>query len=126
MLIALALAVATWGGGFDILYALQDVAFDRSQSLYSLPVAFGERRALLLARAFHVCTVACLCRRRSGGVRRHRRRRVLRAWRSRRGRVARLRTLLVKADDFSRLDAAFFTMNGVISIAFFVCGSPSD
>ena len=36
MLVALALAVATWGGGFDMLYALQDVAFDREQSLYSL------------------------------------------------------------------------------------------
>ena len=46
MLVVLALAVATWGGGFDVLYALQDVAFDRSQRLYSLPVAFGERRAL--------------------------------------------------------------------------------
>ena len=48
MLVALALAVATWGGGFDILYALQDVAFDKSQRLYSLPVAFGEARALLV------------------------------------------------------------------------------
>src|SRR5947199_4128874 len=41
MLIALALAVATWGGGFDVLYALQDVDFDKSERLFSLPVAFG-------------------------------------------------------------------------------------
>src|SRR3954469_23107529 len=60
MLVALALAVATWGGGFDVLYALQDVAFDKSQRLYSLPVAFGERRALLIARLLHLTTVACL------------------------------------------------------------------
>jgi 4-hydroxybenzoate polyprenyltransferase len=121
MLIALALAVATWGGGFDILYALQDVAFDKSQSLYSLPVAFGERRALWLARAFHVCTVACLAA--VGAA----------AFGGTNGGgyyalgVAVAAGLLVyehslvKADDFSRLDAAFFTMNGVISIAFFVC-----
>src|SRR5436305_3581884 len=59
MLIALAVAVATWGGGFDVLYALQDVEFDRGQRLYSLPVALGERRALYFARALHVVTVIC-------------------------------------------------------------------
>jgi 4-hydroxybenzoate polyprenyltransferase len=121
MLIALALAVATWGGGFDILYALQDVAFDRSQSLYSLPVAFGERRALLLARSFHVCTVACLAAVGAaafGGT-------GAGAYYALGVAVAAgllvYEHSLVKADDFSRLDAAFFTMNGVISIAFFVC-----
>jgi 4-hydroxybenzoate polyprenyltransferase len=121
MLIALALAVASWGGGFDILYALQDVAFDRSQALYSLPVAFGERRALLLARFFHVCTIGCL-----GAVGAA----VFAG--SGAGAYYALGVIvaaglliyehsLVKADDFSRLDAAFFTMNGVISIVFFVC-----
>ena len=58
--VALAVAVATWGGGFDVLYALQDVSFDRSQRLYSLPVAFGERRALAIARGLHLVTVVCL------------------------------------------------------------------
>jgi len=121
MLLALALAVASWGGGFDILYALQDVAFDKSQSLYSLPVALGERRALLLARFFHLCTVACLA---AVGV--------AAFGGSGAGAYYALGVTvaagllvyehsLVKADDFSRLDAAFFTMNGVISIAFFVC-----
>jgi 4-hydroxybenzoate polyprenyltransferase len=121
MLIALALAVATWGGGFDILYALQDVAFDRSQALYSLPVAFGERRALLLARVFHFCTVACLAAVGAaafGGT-------GAGAYYALGVTVAAgllvYEHSLVKADDFSRLDAAFFTMNGVISIAFFVC-----
>ncbi|HTE44147.1 MAG TPA: UbiA-like polyprenyltransferase [Gemmatimonadaceae bacterium] len=121
MLIALALAVATWGGGFDILYALQDVDFDRSQHLYSLPVAFGQRRALNIARGLHLVTIASL-----GMV----------------GAAAFTGThagsfyalgvvvaagllvyehSLVQPDDFSRLDAAFFTMNGVISIVFFIC-----
>jgi len=114
MLIALAVAVATWVGGFDILYALQDVSFDRENGLYSVPSTFGEANALGIARALHITTVAALA---LAGV----------------GAGAGLlyflgvlvaaglllyEHLLVKADDFSRLDAAFFTMNGVISIVF--------
>ncbi|MEO7085177.1 MAG: UbiA-like polyprenyltransferase [Gemmatimonadaceae bacterium] len=121
LLIALALAVATWGGGFDVLYALQDVAFDKGQKLYSLPVAFGERRALFIARGLHLATVCCLSLvgiAAFGG-----------------GHAGQFYALgvvvaaglliyehsLVRPGDFSRLDAAFFTMNGVISIAFFIC-----
>lgn len=115
MLVALAVAVATWVGGFDILYALQDVSFDRTEGLHSIPAAWGERRGLFLARVLHVITIAAL-----GAV----------------GYAAHAGALyfsgmavaaallvyehsLVKEDDFSRLDAAFFTMNGVISIVFF-------
>ena len=115
MLPTLAAAVMTWVGGFDILYALQDVAFDRANALHSLPAALGERRALAVSRILHAITVACLA-----GV----------------GVAVGGGTLfaigvmvaaallcyehtLVRADDLSRLDAAFFTMNGVISIAFF-------
>ena len=114
MLIALAIAVATWVGGFDILYALQDVSFDRENGLYSVPATFGEANALGIARALHLTTVAALALAGVGagagilyfaGVL-----------------VAGLLLLyehsLVRADDFSRLDAAFFTMNGVISIVF--------
>ena len=54
MLIALAIAVATWVGGFDILYALQDVSFDRENGLYSVPSTFGEANALGIARALHL------------------------------------------------------------------------
>jgi 4-hydroxybenzoate polyprenyltransferase len=121
MLIALALAVATWGGGFDILYALQDVAFDKSERLHSLPVAFGVGRALTIARLLHLGTVACLALVGAAtfagtnagafyalGV-------VIAAG------LLVYEHSLVRADDFSRLDAAFFLMNGVISIAFFVC-----
>jgi len=114
LLIALAVAVAAWVGGFDILYALQDVGFDRENKLHSVPAAFGERRALSIARGLHVLTVAGLALAGVGagagliyfiGVA-----------------VATALLLyehsLVKADDFTRLDAAFFTMNGVISIVF--------
>jgi 4-hydroxybenzoate polyprenyltransferase len=115
MLVALAIAVATWVGGFDILYALQDVAFDRENGLYSVPAAYGEVNALGIARVLHLTTIAALAIAGIGagagalyfvGVL-----------------VAALLLLyehsLVKADDFTKLDAAFFTMNGVISIVFF-------
>ena len=59
MLVALALAVATWGGGFDVLYALQDIEFDRSQRLHSLPVGARRARArCVIARVLHIVTVA--------------------------------------------------------------------
>ena len=115
MLVALAVAVSTWVGGFDILYALQDVSFDRTEGLHSVPAAWGEKRALLLARILHVVTVAALWsvgRAAGAGI-------IYMA-----GVLAAAVLLvyehsLVKEDDFSRLDAAFFTMNGVISIVFF-------
>ena len=114
MLIALAIAVATWVGGFDILYALQDASFDRENGLYSVPSTFGEANALNIARVLHLTTVAALAIAGIGagaGVLYYV------------GVVVAAALLLyehslVKADDFSRLDAAFFTMNGVISIVF--------
>ena len=114
MLIALAIAVATWVGGFDILYALQDVSFDRENGLYSVPSTFGEANALNIARVLHLTTVAALAIAGIGagaGVLYYV------------GVVVGAALLLyehslVRADDFSRLDAAFFTMNGVISIVF--------
>jgi 4-hydroxybenzoate polyprenyltransferase len=115
MLCALAIAVATWVAGFDILYALQDVAFDRENALHSVPVAFGEAGSLAVARALHVMTVASLA---LVGVA------AGAGWLYSIG-VALAATLLlyehslVRVGDLSRLDAAFFTMNGVISIAFF-------
>lgn len=60
MLVALAVAVATWTAGFDILYALQDVGVDRREGLQSLPAAIGTRGALLVARVLHVLTVVAL------------------------------------------------------------------
>ena len=56
----LALAIGTWVGGFDILYACQDLAFDRAQGLHSIPVRFGVRGSLWISRAMHVVTIVCL------------------------------------------------------------------
>jgi len=121
MLVALALAVATWGGGFDVLYALQDVDFDRSERLLSLPVAFGQTRALMISRGLHIATVFCLAMVGAAtftgthagsfyaiGV-------VVAA-----GLLA-YEHSLIRPNDYSKINAAFFTMNGVISIAFFLC-----
>jgi len=114
MLIALALAVAGWVGGFDILYSLQDASFDRENGLHSVPVAFGASRAILVARMLHVITVAGLA---LAGI-------ALGAGMLYFAGVAVAASLLlyehslVRADDISRLNAAFFTMNGIISITF--------
>ncbi len=115
MLIALAIAVATWVGGFDILYALQDVSFDREHGLFSVPAAFGETNALGIARVLHLTTVAALAIAGVGagaGV-------LYFAGVLVAGLLLLYEHSLVKADDFTKLDAAFFTMNGVISIVFF-------
>jgi 4-hydroxybenzoate polyprenyltransferase len=117
MLCALAIAVATWVAGFDIFYALQDVAFDRDNALHSVPVAFGERGALAIARVLHTVTVVALA---AVGMA------TGAGWLYAIG-VAVVTALLlyehslVRVGDLSRLDAAFFTMNGAISIAFFAC-----
>lgn len=115
--VVLAVAVATWVGGFDVFYALQDTEFDRANGLHSIPAMLGERRAILVARALHAITVASLT---VVGV-------VTGAGVWYAVGVAIAATLLawehhlVKPGDLSKLDAAFFTMNGVISIAFFAC-----
>jgi 4-hydroxybenzoate polyprenyltransferase len=56
----LALAIGAWVGGFDVLYACQDIDFDRAHGLQSIPVRFGVPAALAISRALHVLTVACL------------------------------------------------------------------
>jgi 4-hydroxybenzoate polyprenyltransferase len=56
----LGLAIGAWVGGFDVLYACQDVDFDRREGLQSIPVRFGLRRALRISRLLHVVTVASL------------------------------------------------------------------
>jgi 4-hydroxybenzoate polyprenyltransferase len=115
MLPVLAAGVMTWVAGFDVLYALHDVAFDRQIGLHSIPAALGERRALTVARVLHAGTVIALAAVGSA---------VGAGWLHWVG-VAVVASLLVfehslvRADDLSNLDAAFFTMNGIISIAFF-------
>src|SRR5262245_31169500 len=56
----LALAIGTWVGGFDVLYACQDIDFDRNHGLQSIPVRFGVPLALVISRGLHVITVVCL------------------------------------------------------------------
>ena len=115
MLVLLATAVATWVGGFDILYALQDIEFDCAHGLHSLPASLGEGAALNVARLLHVCTVLALA-----GVGFA----VGAGWVYAAGVIIATALLLyehslVKRGELGRLDAAFFTMNGVISIVFF-------
>jgi 4-hydroxybenzoate polyprenyltransferase len=114
--LVLALAVLAWVAGFDIIYACQDVDFDRGQGLHSLPARLGIGRSLLLARTLHATAVACLAvvyrlaplhPLYLAGV----------------GLVAVLLVYehsLVRADDLSRVDAAFFTVNGWISAGYFL------
>jgi 4-hydroxybenzoate polyprenyltransferase len=108
-------AVAVWVAGFDVLYALFDLEHDRAQGLHSLPARFGVTAAFAVARACHIATVAFLA---SAGF-------GLDAglfyWL---GVVAVAGLLvyehsLISPRDTRRLDAAFFTMNGVISATFF-------
>ena len=114
-LVLLAAAVMGWVGGFDIFYALQDVAFDRQHGLHSLPVTLGERGAIRVARALHAATVLCLAAAGlalGGGA----------LYVAGAAVVAALLVYehaLVRPGDLSRLDAAFFTMNGIISVTFF-------
>src|SRR5262249_34358423 len=56
----LGLAIGTWVGGFDVLYACQDLEFDRAHGLRSIPVRFGLKRSLAISRAMHVVTVTAL------------------------------------------------------------------
>ena len=115
MLLALAAGVSSWTAGFDILYALQDEDFDRAEKLHSIPVVFGRRGALMIARGLHVVTIASLA---AVGTA------VPVGWLYALGVLVAAGLLLyehslVRGDDLSKLDAAFFTMNGVISLTFF-------
>lgn len=112
----LMLAVATWVAGFDIIYACQDVEFDRTKSLRSMPARFGIARALQISRALHVVTAVCFFALGSilhlGPV-----------FFVGAAMVAAMLIYehsLVKPDDLSRVNAAFFTVNGVVSIAAFL------
>jgi 4-hydroxybenzoate polyprenyltransferase len=116
-LLVLAAAVLCWVGGFDILYSLQDLEFDREQGLHSIPAALGARRALAVSRLLHALSAAAFV-----GVG------VLfaelgAAYFIAAGIVALMllyEQSLVRADDFSRIDAAFFNVNGAISVLFFL------
>jgi 4-hydroxybenzoate polyprenyltransferase len=115
-ILLLTAAVTFWVGGFDVLYACQDYEFDLNNGLHSIPRYLGVGRALLIARLFHgammLLLIALVLSFHLGalglvGV----------------GVVGLLLAYehsLVSRDDLSRLNAAFFTMNGVISVVFFL------
>jgi 4-hydroxybenzoate polyprenyltransferase len=112
---ALGAAVTFWVAGFDLFYALFDLDVDRREGLHSWATRFGVRGVFAGARAMHALTVVALAVAGAG---------LAVGWLYWAGVavVAALLAyehLLVKPDDLRRLDAAFFTMNGVISIAFF-------
>jgi 4-hydroxybenzoate polyprenyltransferase len=109
-------AVTLWTAGFDMIYACQDYAFDVHSGLHSVPQRFGIAGALWISRVMHVGMIVCLI--------------VLAhifelGWLAKVGIAAVAGLLLwehrlVKADDLSRIDAAFFTMNGYVSVIFFL------
>ena len=115
-ILILTAAVTFWVGGFDVLYACQDIDFDRVYGLNSIPQAYGIRSALWFSRALHLIMLGLLFTLvLMFGL----------------GKIAMLGVIavalllayehsLVSATNLSRLNAAFFTMNGVISVAFFV------
>ena len=109
-------AVTFWTAGFDVIYSCQDYEFDVNAGLFSLPRRFGIAGALWIARLFHLGMVACL---------------LALAWSFALGWLALAgigaivllllyEHSLVKADDLSRVDAAFFTVNGYVSVLFFL------
>lgn len=107
-------SVVFWVAGFDIIYAMQDVAFDRGEKLRSLPVFLGAKNALLLSAVFHVISVGFLV---TAGLT---------------GPFGKIywagmlvytvliiyQHLLVKPNDLSRVNLAFFTLNGIASVIY--------
>jgi len=112
----LSLVVMLWTAGFDVLYACQDYDFDRREALYSIPARFGIARSLWIARALHVAAFAAL---------------VALYLVTNLGVIAVVGVIavgmllvyqhtLVRADDLSKLNAAFFTTNAFVSVILFL------
>ena len=115
-ILILTAAVTFWVGGFDMLYACQDIDFDRANRLNSVPQSFGIPRALILARVLHITMLVLL---------------VALVLTFGLGKIAMAGVVavalllayehsLVSSHDLSKLNAAFFTMNGVIAVVFFL------
>ncbi len=119
--ILLGAAVTLWVAGFDMIYACQDVAFDHDVGLHSIPKRFGVAAALYASAALHVLMLGLLLVvAEMSGL----------GWIAMGGLVAvaallAYEHLLVKPSDLSRLNAAFFTINGYISILFFLTWAAS-
>jgi 4-hydroxybenzoate polyprenyltransferase len=115
-ILLLTAAVTFWVAGFDVLYACQDYEFDREAGLHSIPRYFGIRSALWIARLFHLLMLVLLMG-------------LVMAFGLGSLAVAGVIVValllayehsLVSSDNLSKLNAAFFTMNGVISVVFFL------
>lgn len=109
-------AVTFWTAGFDIIYSCQDYEFDVSSGLFSIPCRFGIAKSLWISRVLHVAMLACLA---ALAWSFHL------GWLSVAGICAVVALLvyehsLVKPTDLSRVDAAFFTVNGYVSVLFFL------
>jgi len=115
LLVSITIAVATWVAGFDIFYALPDAAFDHASGLRSAVVRLGEARSILLAKLLHGVTIPALA---------------VFGWGAGFGvwyyagvlvaaGILAYEHRLVKPGDLSRLDAAFFRMNAVMSVTVF-------
>jgi 4-hydroxybenzoate polyprenyltransferase len=115
-ILLLTAAVTFWVAGFDVLYACQDSAFDQQAGLHSIPRYWGISRSLWIARTLHLFMLALLA---------------TLVWAFRLGLLSSVGVVavflllayehsLVSEDDLSKLNAAFFTMNGVIAVIFFV------
>jgi 4-hydroxybenzoate polyprenyltransferase len=115
-ILLLTAAVTFWVAGFDVLYACQDYQFDLEAGLHSIPRHCGIGNSLWIARLFHLCMLLLLC---------------ALLWVFRLGAMAMTGVLavvlmlayehsLVSKDDLSKLNTAFFTMNGIISVIFFL------
>ncbi len=115
-ILPLCFAVMFWVAGFDILYGLQDIKFDKKYGLYSIPARFGIKASLWVARLFHLITIGLLLSLVS----------VFNlAWIYLLGVLIAAVLMvyehsLVRPDDLSKLNMAFFNMNGYISITVFV------
>jgi 4-hydroxybenzoate polyprenyltransferase len=114
----LGLAVLFWTAGFDVIYALQDEAHDRRAGIHSIPVRFGSRTALAISAVFHVAMTVFLffVWRAVGG-----------GWLFLGGIAVTVAALvyqhaIVRPDDLKRVDAAFFTANGFVSVVLAACG----
>jgi 4-hydroxybenzoate polyprenyltransferase len=116
--VLLGFGVFFWVGGFDIIYACQDVEFDRARRLSSVPARFGVARALRIAALSHLLTVACLV-----GL----------WWSAQLGPLFLVSVIavgllltyehwLVRPDDLTRINVAFFNVNAIISLGLFVVG----
>lgn len=115
-ILLLTAAVTFWVAGFDVLYACQDIDFDRANALNSVPQAWGIQRALWIARSLHLLMLGLLVA-------------LIAVFALGKIAIAGIAVVaallayehsLVSVRDLSKLNAAFFTMNGVISVVFFI------